>query len=173
MSEPRVQPWHRTWRADPLVAAVADRHYSRQTIGSTQFTPPGRVLVLATAEHTAVWATSWPYEQFVHRQLFPDAWTCSLFRNEAPQLHRSSDLIIQAVAATRAVFGEPPPSGMVTMVDAARVQSQNPGYCFLCAGFQRVGYTRQRGLLVLRLPPEDMPPALWPIGAQMPLELPA
>ncbi len=38
--------WLLSWRADPLARAIADGHYSRQTVGAAQFVPPGRCLVL-------------------------------------------------------------------------------------------------------------------------------
>ena len=40
------QPRLRSHRADPEVVPLADRHYNRQKIGSPQFAPPGRCLVL-------------------------------------------------------------------------------------------------------------------------------
>ena len=33
--------WQKSHRADPRACAIADRHYSRQKIGSPQFMPPG------------------------------------------------------------------------------------------------------------------------------------
>jgi hypothetical protein len=108
--------WYRVRRVDSRARALADRHYSRQTIGAREFTPPARTLVFITANADAVWATSWPRSEYVKRELFPSAWVCSIFRNESPSL--SSELIRQAVAATRAIY--PVPSdGMVTMVDAS------------------------------------------------------
>jgi hypothetical protein len=51
--------------ADPRGAALADRHYSRRTIGAPQFMPPGRKLVLLTADADAVWGSSWPFAEYV------------------------------------------------------------------------------------------------------------
>ena len=50
--------WIRSHRADAEVVPLADRHYNRQKIGSPQFAPPGRCLVLKTAELDAFWITS-------------------------------------------------------------------------------------------------------------------
>lgn len=88
--------WHISNRADPRAAALADRHYSRQTIGARQFVPPGRCFVLV--QDSAYWVTSWPFAQFV-RHAWAGAWICSAFRNEGVGL--SSELIREAVAATR------------------------------------------------------------------------
>lgn len=50
--------WRETWRADPQAARIADRHYSRKTPGSAQFSPPGRCMILIRDD--ALWCTSWP-----------------------------------------------------------------------------------------------------------------
>jgi hypothetical protein len=153
--------WMITNRADVVAAALADKHYSRQTIGARQFTPPGRVLVLVLPDWSAVWATSWPDAQYVHRE-YPDAWICTLFRNESTI--QSSILIREAVAATRWKYGQPPESGMITMIDAAKVACPIPGYCYRRAKFKHVGETKERGLLILRLTPARMPAPEAPKG---------
>lgn len=156
--------WQRTWRADPRAAALADRHYSRKSHGSTQFAPPGRCLPLIAPAGDAVWVTSWPLLEYVMHGL-GDAWVCTLFRNEGAGL--SSELIREALAATRAEWGDPPPGGTLTFVDADAVASPNPGYCFLRAGFERLDrLTKDRGLVILRLMPERHPDAVEAPGTQ-------
>lgn len=164
--------WHLTWRADPRVRALADRHYSRKTVGAAQFSPPGRLLVLRTADARAAWVTHWPLAEYT-LHAWAGAWTCHLFRNEASALYRSSELIREAVAVTRWRYGpEIPPHGMITFVDARRVlteTNQIAGYCFRRAGFRRVGTTQEHGLVVLQLRPaaiEQIAPQL-PEGAQL------
>jgi hypothetical protein len=126
--------WHRSWRADPRVRQIADRHYSRQKIGAEQFVAPGRCLVLVTERADAAWITSWPIAQYVHHE-WAGAWTCALFRNETKTL-LSSELIRDAVLATRAEFGDPPPMGFVTFVDERKVRrKRDPGRCYLQAGW--------------------------------------
>src|SRR3979411_258379 len=109
--------WHVTPRADPRGAALADRHYSCKTIGHPQFTPPGRCIVLLTSPAGALWGSSSPYTQYV-LHAWAGAWLCSLFRNESACL--SSALVLQAVAATRSIWGQPPDLGMVTFVDTTK-----------------------------------------------------
>ena len=155
--------WHISHQADWRACALANRHYSRKTIGAPQFTPPGRKLVLATPTYDALWVTSWPFPEFVNR-IYPDAWLCSLFRNEGPCL--SSLLIRDALAATVWRFGEPPREGMVTMVDTRKVRSSNPGCCFKKAGFRTVGRTKG-GLVILQVTACDMPEPEAPLGAQL------
>lgn len=161
--------WHRSYRADPLARGVADRHYSRQSVGGRDFMPPGRccVFYVEISGGAAVWGTSWPLAEYT-KHAWAGAWVCSIFRNETDGL--SSELIRQAVAATRARFGAPPALGMVTFVDAAKVASPNPGYCFLRAGFVHVGYTAG-GLRALQLTPARMPPAAPALSAIGELQL--
>lgn len=147
-------PWIRSHRADPAVVPLADRHYNRQKIGSPQFAPPGRCLVLKTPSVDAFWITSWPFARYV-KHAWAGAWVCSAFRNEGPLL--SSDLIRSAVSATLAEYGEPPDLGMITFVDERKVRKKlNPGQCYLKAGFTVTGRTKG-GLLALQLFPKDMP----------------
>lgn len=147
--------WIVSHRADPVARAIADRHYNRQKIGAAQFVPPGRCLVLVSTTADALWITSWPFATYV-QHAWAGAWVCSAFRNEGGTL--SSALIVAAVAATRARWGDTPDLGMITFVNAAKVRrKRDPGRCFLRAGFQRVGET-QGGLIALQLLPAEMPP---------------
>ena len=76
----------------------------------------------------------------------------------------SSGLIREAVAATRAVLGDPPPLGMITFVDADKTRrKRDPGRCFRKAGFRHVGFTAG-GLWALQLLPAAMPPPMAPVG---------
>ena len=151
--------WHLSWRADPRAKRLADRHYNRQNPESDQFVPPGRCIVLLTEHADALWITSWPFAKYV-KHAWAGAWTCSAFRNESSV--RSSDLIRDAVAATRAIFGPPPKEGFVTFVDETKVRhKRDPGRCYLKAGWtythttddsgRIVRRTTEGGLVVLRL----------------------
>lgn len=145
--------WWQTTRADPAARAIADRHYNRQSIGSPQFVPPGRCLVLRTEPADAFWVTSWPFAQYV-KHAWGGAWLCSAFRNEGAAL--SSDLVREAVLATCAHWPAPT-LGMVTFIDPGKVRhKRDPGRCFRRAGFQPAGRTKG-GLIVLQLLPVDMP----------------
>lgn len=162
----RMMLWWRSHRADPEVVRLADRHYYRKKIGTPQFVPPGRCLVLKTKDADAFWVTSWPYAEYV-QHAWAGAWICSAFRNESPYL--SSLLIRQAVAATVAEYGHPPRLGMVTFVNPKRVRKKRDwGRCYRKAGFTPCGHTKG-GLVVLQLLPEDMPPPAKPLEAQLQL----
>lgn len=154
--------WELSWRADPVARCIADRHYNRQKVGAPQFVPPGRCLVLRAENGTgkALWVTSWPFAEYVKHR-WGGAWVCSCFRNEGSGL--SSDLIRQALSATRWRWPEIPEKGMVTFVDPRKTRhKRDPGRCFLRAGFRRDGETKG-GLVALTIQPDDMPPAVAPI----------
>lgn len=146
--------WEMSYRADPRAVPIADRHYNRQKIGSPQFVPPGRCVVLLTPGADALWVTSWPKAEYV-QHAWAGAWICSCFRNESS--HLSSELIRQAVAITRGVWPEVPSLGMVTFVNAKKVRrKRDPGRCFRKAGFVDCGKTKG-GLIALQLTPDRMP----------------
>ena len=166
----RSMPWELSWKAQPAANAIAKRHYNCQTPDSAQFVPPGRAVVLLATSRAALFVMSAPIAAYV-RHAWAGAWINSLFRNEAPETHRSSDLIVSACAASRAILGEPPPLGAVTFVDAARVRAKrDPGRCYVRAGFVRLRETTRGGLVVLQLRPEDFPPAKEPLGAPLKLK---
>jgi len=159
--------WQISDRFDPQGALLADRHYSRRTPGSPQFVAPGRCFVLRISD-LALWVTHWPKAEYT-RHAWPGAWVCALFRNEGAGL--SSTLIRSAVAATRSRW-DPPVEGMITFVNAQKVKpSSNPGFCFIAAGFEPIGWTKgghgRNPLRVLRLTVDNMPEAVAPRNAQL------
>ena len=147
----RTMLWTISHRADQRCCALADRHYSRQKVGAPQCVPPGRCLVLYTETATgrACWVTSWPFAEYV-KHAWAGAWVCSLFRNEGAAL--SSDLIRQAVAATRAYYGPPPDLGIITFVLPSAIRSANPGYCYKKAGWKLVGAAKDGKPCLQQLP---------------------
>ncbi len=166
--------WCLSHRFDPAAKQLADRHYNRQRPDSPQFAPPGSCLVLLSDDARAFWITSAPLPQFV-RHRWPGAWVCSAFRSEGAG--RASLLIEQAVAATRAYYGAPPPLGMVTFINRKKVKPTmvrgTPvwGWTYRKAGFVEAGDTKG-GLLALQLLPAVMPepmPALQRSIAGAPL----
>lgn len=159
-----VSRWVESGRADAEVVPLADRHYNRQKIGSPQFVPPGRCLVLKTPAVDAFWITSWPFAEYV-KHAWAGAWMCSAFRNESA--HLSSELILDAVSCTRAKWPSVPALGMVTFVDASKVRrKRDPGRCYRRAGFRPCGTTKG-GLIALQLLAQDMPPAHYPAVASL------
>jgi len=158
-------PWRLSWRADPTLAKMADRHYPRVHVGADQFVPPGRCVVLKTFDGSAGWVTSWPE---VRRDQWAGTWINTLFRNEGTLL--SSELITLAVAHTRHIWPDVPEHGMITFVDADAIASDLPGYCYRRAKFRHVGETLIYRRLILQLHPARMPPALRVPYSQMTLD---
>lgn len=155
--------WEKSNRFDQRAREIADRHYNRQKPGTPQFVPPGRCCVLYAENDSgrAFWVTSYPFAEYV-RHAWAGAWVCSAFRNEGAGV--ASEMIREAVAATRAHFGEPPELGMITFIDTKKVKPTKVhgrdllGLTYIKAGFKPVGKTKG-GLLAFQLLPEDMPPA--------------
>lgn len=151
--------WRLSDKYDPAAVQLADRHYSRQKPGTPQFLRPGYNLAFVSVCGRAVWAT-WEGRA---RHAWQGAWENTIFRNEGAGL--SSELIVQALAATVAAWGEPPSLGIVTFIDVDAVRSKkDPGFCYRVVGFEPVGWTLERGYLVLQLAPERFPDpdeALW------------
>lgn len=155
-------------RADPVARVIADRHYNRQKIGAKQFVPPGRCCVFVTRCRRAFWVTSWPFAEFV-KHAWGGAWMCSAFRSEGAGV--ASELIGQAVAATKSHFGDAPALGMITFIDRKKVTPimcrGQPvwGWTYRKAGFREVGETKG-GLMAFQLLPDDMPDAApaWPMA---------
>ena len=131
---------------DHAAVALADRHYSRRTPGSPQMAPPGRKLVLVTADEQAVWCTHWPFAHLALDGL--DAWRCSIFRNESDR--RSSELITEAMELTARLWTDRPKDGWVTWVDKTKIASAHPGYCFKQAGWTLDREWQHRRLIRLR-----------------------
>ena len=162
--------WRLSHRADPFAADIADRHYSRQKPGTPQFVAPGSCFVLTAHTDTgrAYWTTGWPFAEWT-KHAWAGAWLCSAFRNEGAGV--ASEMIRDAVSATRAHYGAPPDLGMVTFVDRSKVKPTKVrgrdvyGWSFRRAGFVECGETKG-GLLALQLLPDAMPPVKYAIGQQ-------
>lgn len=177
--------WRMSHRFDPRALPIADSHYNRQKPGTPQFVPPGRCFVLLTEKADALWVTSYPFAQYV-KHAWAGAWINSLFCNRGRIL--SSELIVEAVAATR-LFFDLPALGMITFVDEAKTRKRRgklspPGKCYLEAGFRQAicpshmirvddcaacNGRSKGGLVALQMLPCDMPEAAKPYSDQMEL----
>lgn len=159
--------WRRSDPGDPQLIALYDQHYSRQRPGG-QCSRPARDVVLSIPGPRAAaagWVSLAPQHQ-AHD--WPGTWECMWFRNARPDLYLSSELIREALALTVTEWGPPPPAGMVTFVDVDQVKPKpHPGYCFRVVGFEPVGWTRERGKLVLHLRSGRFPPPIAEPPAQL------
>jgi len=138
--------WWLTKDGDHACLELYNRHYSarRRTRARKVFCGPGDKLVLRTLDGSAF---------FVWRKFRDDCLdertgapqtgvNCAAFRNEGTR--RSSELIRQADAIADVVWSD---RRHYTYVDAARLRSAIPGWCFRRAGWRRCGVTK-RGLLI-------------------------
>jgi len=125
----------RTTHFDQECRQLADRHYSRRTIGARQFLYSGRKLVLRDAAGLVVFAWIWPDDAM--RMDGQTGYNNALFRNESERL--SSDIILEAEKWAVEKWG---PNRAYTYVDAKKIRSTNPGYCYQVAGWQFDGFSK-------------------------------
>lgn len=130
--------WYEINDGDPRGRALFLRHYSatpaarsrRDARGNeARFAGPGEKLILLTADCSALFV--WRKERY--RLDDQVGVNCAAFRNEGGAL--SSELIREACTlAWRRWPGE----RLFTFVDAQAIQSTNPGWCYLQAGWTRL-----------------------------------
>ncbi len=148
--------WLAVKDGDPRAFALFKRHYSYQNYADGRrnrhgyrnrflICGPGEKLVLLGADEQAL---------FVWRKFTDDAGqagvNCAVFRNESSE--RSSDLIREASALA---WKKWPDQRLYTYVNPRAVKSSNPGYCFICAGWSKVGVTKWNKLIILSIKPGD------------------
>jgi hypothetical protein len=135
--------WWITKDGDTKCLELYQRHYSRYQYKDGRkpklFCGPGEKLVLRT------WAGD---ACFVWRKFKDDSGqigiNCAVFRNEST--HLSSQLIRQADAIADHFW---PGERHYTYVNAERIKSANPGYCFKLAGWRVCGTTKVNKLIIL------------------------
>lgn len=135
--------WWITKDGDEICNQLFRRHYSYRPYLDGRdpklFCGPGEKIVLRTWEGDAL---------FVWRKFRDDSGqtgiNCAIFRNEST--HLSSELVRQADAIADFCW---PRERHYTYVNARRVRSANPGFCFKIAGWRECGSTKRHGLLIL------------------------
>ena len=135
--------WYLTSDGDEYCLELYERHYSCKTYADGRkrklFVGPGEKLVLRTWEADAM---------FVWRNFVDDSGqqgiNCAVFRNESQA--QSSKLIQEADAIADAVW---PDQRHYTYVNAQKIKSVNPGYCFKKAGWEVCGETTVNKLIIM------------------------
>ena len=146
-----AEHWQRVTKFEPCAARLADGHYSRRTVGSPQFMPPGETVVLMTLERDALFGWWRPHPNSGIKAMNGlDGWTCTIFRNCSSIL--SSCLIVDAELALLSLGVTCGPSGLITYVWDKRIKSINPGYCFKRAGWIRIGRSADGKKTLLQKP---------------------
>lgn len=127
--------------------AIFDRHYSRHRYqdgrNQDRFVGPGERIVLLTPCARALFI----WRKFISKDQQPGV-NCAVFRNEGAGL--ASDLIRAAMVIA---WQRWPGERLYTYVNARRITSANPGYCFKRAGWRACGITKTRRLVVLECLP--------------------
>lgn len=140
-----AQPWTMVRDGDARALALFNRHYSRYRYKDGRkpklFVGPGEKLVLLSKCGQAL---------FVWRKFVSDdgqqGVNCAVFRNESKKPNmRSSELILEA---ERIAWRRWPGERLYTYVNAKKIASRNPGYCFKVAGWTRCGITKVNRLLI-------------------------
>ena len=135
MKLPFTEGLMKTTHFDYEMAVLADRHYSRRTVGARQFLYSGRKLVLRDTPGLVLFA--WVYPDPAMRMDGQTGYNCAIFRNESSR--RASDIILEAEAAAVAKWGV---NRLYTYVDPARTRTikrrgkRIVGACFLAAGWK-------------------------------------
>jgi hypothetical protein len=135
--------WYVTRDGDEYCMDLFKKHYSYRPYkdGREQklFVGPGEKLVLRTWKADAM---------FVWRKFISDQGqqgiNCAVFRNESKT--KSSTLIQEADAIAFKVWSD---KRHYTYVNAKKIQSDNPGYCFQKAGWRKCGVTKWNKLIIL------------------------
>ena len=140
--------WEIAHKAHPIACRLADRHYSRRKPGAPQMMPPGQTLVLVMTDAVFGWWRPHPASGLSSMNGL-DGWTCTIFRNESKWL--SSELILAAERCLSA-HHSCGPDGMLTYVHDKKVRSTNPGFCFMQAGWSKIGRSADGKKTLLQKP---------------------
>jgi hypothetical protein len=127
----------RTSPFDAECAELADRHYSRRTVGARHFAHNGKKLVLRDAHGLVLFV--WMFPDADKRMDGQVGYNNALFRNESPR--RASDIILEAEQHAVEKWGE---NRAYTYIDPREVKPtmvrSHPvwGFCFYQAGWSFV-----------------------------------
>ena len=122
--------------------AMYERHYTCRDYKDGRvrklFCGPGEKIILTLPDRKALFV----WKKFIDASGQKGV-NCAIFRNESQ--YRSSDLIREADAVADLVW---PGERHYTYVRPEAIKSRNPGWCYICAGWDRCGYTKA-GLHIL------------------------
>ena len=140
--------WYGIKDTDPRAVALYSRHYSAQQKASNDkwlrhgISGPGETMVLLTVDGRALFGWIHNVIERYDKQIGVN---CFVFRNEGPVT--SSDLVIEASELAQERW---PGKRLFTYVNAGKITSVNPGYCYKKAGWSYVGKSKG-GLHILEL----------------------
>lgn len=138
-----TSPWVQIRDGNPMALDIFRRHYSRYIYKDgrkpNRFVGPGERIVLISQCGRALFV--WRKFKSLDKQ---QGINCSVFRNESDKL--SSELILEAEKWAFERWGH---TRLYTYVNAAKIKSINPGYCFKVAGYKFSGTTKKAKLHIL------------------------
>lgn len=132
---------------DGEMSILADRHYSRRTVGARQFCYSGRKLVLRDSSARVLFVWMFPDPQY--RMDSQRGYYCSIFRNESQR--KASEIVLEAEKFAVSKWG---PNRAYTFIDPSKtkpimVRGQRiVGFCFVKAGWRECGWTKSRKLIL-------------------------
>ena len=106
----------RTNHFDGEMSTLADRHYSRRTVGARQFLYSGRKLVLRNAEGSVLFG--WVYPDPTMRMDGQKGYNCAIFRNESSR--KASEIILEAEQMAFEKWG---PNRLYTYIDPSKTET--------------------------------------------------
>lgn len=135
--------WQMVKDGDAMARAIFKRHYSYRPYKDNRkpklFVGPGEKMILMSPNADALFV----WRKFISK----DGQTgvnCAVFRNESTVL--SSLLILKA---EEIAHGRWPGERFFTYVNADKIKSRNPGFCFKAAGWRHCGMTKKNRLIIL------------------------
>ena len=129
---------------------IFKRHYSYSNFNrkSNLFAGNGQTMVLVTENYDALWV--WRKGLYVASPRYIGV-NCAIFRNESKIL--SSELILEAEDIwIKRYYKE----RFYTFVNASKIKSHNPGYCFKKAGWALIGKSLVNRHLIFEKYPESI-----------------
>ena len=132
-----------------IALELADRHYSRKTIGAKWFVGVGEKLVLIYTDNERKRALfSWRKSDDLLRMDNQTGVECTLFRNETRT--RSSLLIKEAVQIAKEYW--PREIRFFTYINPAKIKNtERPGFCFLAARWNYAGRNKNGKLIIMEV----------------------
>ena len=125
----------KTTHFDGEMSVLADRHYSRRTVGARQFLYSGRKLVLRNAEGSILFGWIWPDDE--KRMDGQTGYNCAIFRNESPR--KAHEIILEA---ERLAFEKWGPNRLYSYIDPNKTRVikrrgvRIVGFCYRLAGWK-------------------------------------
>lgn len=136
--------WIQIRDGNPWANDLFSRHYSKYFYKDgrkvSRFVGPGERLVLISRDGNALFV----WRKFISKD-DQTGINCAIFRNEGKELSSRLILLAEQLAAQR----WPNETRLYTYINAAKIASKNPGYCFKCAGWRFLKLTKRRNLHIL------------------------